>query len=72
MRDRGRGSHGGRGGSGHSRDAYRERRVETDPERNLSDQSRDQQSSGSFNRSLSNTDMTPDDKIGMLDAQLKQ
>lgn len=65
VRDR----HGDRGGRGHSgiqssRDAYRERR-DRDPERNLSDQSHDQQSSGSFNRSMSNTDITPDDKVGM-------
>lgn len=67
VRDRHGGDRGG--GRGHSssqssRDAYRERR-ERDPERNLSDQSRDQQSSGSFNRSMSNTDITPDDKVGM-------
>lgn len=65
VRDRGHGDRGGRGHSSQSsRDAYRERR-DRDPERNLSDQSRDtQQSSGSFNRSMSNTDITPDDKVG--------
>lgn len=65
VRDRGHGDRGGRGHSSQSsRDAYRERRDQ-DPERNLSDQSRDtQQSSGSFNRSMSNTDITPDDKVG--------
>lgn len=60
VRDRGRGrnSNGGR-------DSYRDRHRERDPDRGLSDrEQRDSYNRTSFNRSMSNTEGTPEDKIG--------
>lgn len=60
VRDRGRGrnSNGGR-------DSYRERHRERDSDRGLSDrEQRESYTRSSFNRSMSNAEGTPEDKIG--------
>lgn len=67
VRDRSRGQ--GNGGSG-NRDSYRDRNELREPSRSLSD--RDQRDPGSFNRSLSNAEGTPEDKIGKLCKKPKQ
>ncbi len=62
VRDRGRGrnSNGGR-------DSYRERHRERDPDRGLSDrEQRESYNRSSFNRSMSNAEGTPEDKIGEM------
>ena len=63
VRDRGRGRNGNGG-----RDSYRDshHRSERDSDKNLSDrEQRDSSHRGSFNRSLSNAEGTPEDKIGL-------
>lgn len=65
VRDRGRGNGSGIGANSNSRESYRDRRDrdrDRDPERSLSD--REQRDQGSFNRSTSNTEGTPEDKVG--------
>lgn len=60
VRDRGRGRNGNGG-----RDSYRERHRERDSDRGLSDrEQRESYARSSFNRSMSNAEGTPEDKIG--------